>query len=101
MFINCISYKKKGYFLQNKFYCFENIVQDINKFYNETEYGLPKGRRDYKESDFDCALREFSEETGYSSKGLQNVRNVVPFEETFTGSNYNSYKHRYFLMFMD
>ena len=63
--------------------------------------GFPKGRRNPYESDYDCALREFSEETGYSSKGLQNVRNVVPFEETFTGSNYNSYKHRYFLMFMD
>ena len=84
-------------------YSLRDILDESDKYccYKDPEWGFPKGRRNPYESDYDCALREFSEETGYSSKGLQNVRNVVPFEETFTGSNYNSYKHRYFLMFMD
>ena len=29
------------------------------------------------------------------------IDNVVPFEEVFVGSNYKSYKHKYFLMKMD
>jgi 8-oxo-dGTP pyrophosphatase MutT (NUDIX family) len=66
----------------------------------ETEWGFPKGRRNHKESDYDCALREFNEETGYNVKYLQNLQNIIPYEEIFTGSNYKSYKHKYFIMFM-
>ena len=44
---------------------------------------------------------EFEEETGYSSKLLYNVNNITPFEEIFTGSNYKSYKHKYYLAFMN
>jgi 8-oxo-dGTP pyrophosphatase MutT (NUDIX family) len=69
--------------------------------WEEPEWGFPKGRRNSQETDYDCALREFSEETGISISKLQNVRNVVPFEELFTGSNYKSYRHKYFLMYME
>jgi 8-oxo-dGTP pyrophosphatase MutT (NUDIX family) len=66
--------------------------------WDEPEWGFPKGRRNPQENDYDCAVREFSEETGYSTNVLTNVRNIVPMEETFTGSNYNSYRHKYYLM---
>jgi ADP-ribose pyrophosphatase YjhB (NUDIX family) len=68
--------------------------------WKEPEWGFPKGRRNAQESDFECATREFSEETGYSSKHLRNIRNIVPLEEVFTGSNYNSYRHKYYIMFI-
>jgi len=29
------------------------------------------------------------------------VNNILPFEEIFTGSNYKSYKHKYYLTYMD
>ena len=32
---------------------------------------------------------------------MKNIQNLLPFEETFTGSNYKSYKHKYYLTFMD
>jgi len=67
----------------------------------EPEWGFPKGRRNNQENDYDCALREFTEETGYDSSKLKNIRNVIPFEEIFTGSNYKSYRHKYYLMYMD
>jgi 8-oxo-dGTP pyrophosphatase MutT (NUDIX family) len=67
----------------------------------EPEWGFPKGRRNQQENDYDCALREFSEETGYESKCLKNIRNIIPFEEIFTGSNYKSYRHKYYLMYID
>jgi hypothetical protein len=31
---------------------------------------------------------------------LYNIENIQPFEETFMGSNYKSYKHKYYLMKM-
>lgn len=74
---------------------------EIYGTWNEAEWGFPKGRRNANESDYDCATREFTEETGYNSMLLHNIRNMVPVEEVFTGSNYNSYKHKYYLMYMD
>ena len=68
--------------------------------WTETEWGFPKGRRNHLEKDFDCALREFNEETGYATHLLKNVQNILPYEEIFTGSNYKSYKHKYYLMYM-
>jgi len=65
--------------------------------WEEPEWGFPKGRRNYKEKDIDCAIREFEEETGYSKYYLNFIKNLNPFEEIFTGSNLKSYKHKYFL----
>jgi 8-oxo-dGTP pyrophosphatase MutT (NUDIX family) len=65
--------------------------------WDEPEWGFPKGRRNYKEKDLECALREFSEETGYDHSDITLLKNLSPFEEIFTGSNLKSYKHKYFL----
>jgi len=91
-----------GVYVKNVFYNLNDLINESDKVSNweETEWGFPKGRRNYQEGDFDCALREFSEETGYSSRLLKNVQNLVPYEEIFTGSNYKSYKHKYYLMYM-
>ena len=73
----------------------------ISEKWSEPEWGFPKGRRNIQETDYDCALREFSEETGYSTDILKNVRNILPFEEIFIGSNYKSYRHKYYIMNID
>jgi len=70
----------------------------ISEQWHEPEWGFPKGRRNMQENDYDCALREFSEETGYATSVLQNIRNILPFEEIFIGSNYKSYRHKYYIM---
>ena len=70
----------------------------ISEIWHEPEWGFPKGRRNPQEKDYDCAVREFSEETGYSPTVLHNIRNIIPFEEIFIGSNYKSYRHKYYLM---
>ena len=79
----------------------EKIVKNSNTNWIETEWEFPKGRRNYKEKDLDCALREFEEETGISSLKLNVVENVLPFEETFIGTNHKSYKHKYFLAYLN
>ena len=94
---------KLGVFIKNKFYTLDNLIDESNQYDNweEPEWGFPKGRRNYQEKDYDCALREFSEETGYKTHVLHSIRNCFPFEENFTGSNYKSYKHIYYLMYMN
>ena len=79
------------------------LIEESNQFetWEEPEWGFPKGRRNNQENDYECAIREFCEETGYPENYLIHVQNIVPFEEIFTGSNYKSYKHKYFLMFMN
>jgi len=79
----------------------EEIIKNSNTNWVETEWEFPKGRRNYKEKDLDCALREFEEETGISVSKLNVIENVLPFEETFIGTNHKSYKHKYFLAYLN
>jgi len=92
-----------GVYVKNDNYTLLDLIEESNSYdeWIEPEWGFPKGRRNFQEKDFDCALREFAEETGYSSKLLKIVNNILPYEEIFTGSNYKSYKHKYYLMHMD
>ena len=77
------------------------LVQEATELYEnwtEPEWGFPKGRRNYQENEYECAMREFTEETGIScNEHLKLVNNMFPLEEIFIGSNYRSYKHKYFL----
>jgi 8-oxo-dGTP pyrophosphatase MutT (NUDIX family) len=77
------------------------LIENSKTSWTETEWEFPKGRRNYQEKDLDCAVREFEEETGYSQKDITIVENLIPFEEIFIGSNYKSYKHKYYLAYMD
>jgi len=88
---------------KSEYYTLQSLIEESNQYqcWDEPEWGFPKGRRNNQESDYDCAIREFSEETGYSAESLVYIQNILPFEEIFTGSNYKSYKHKYFLMYMN
>jgi len=85
-------------------YTLDSIIEECNEnheVYEYPEWGFPKGRRNYQEKDLSCALREFEEETGYSKNFVYIIQNIIPFEEIFTGSNYKSYKHKYFLAYIN
>lgn len=83
-------------------YSLSSLIDESYNYdcWEEQEWGFPKGRRNYQEKDYECALREFGEETGFNVKQLKNLENILPFEELFTGSNYKSYKHKYFVSYM-
>ena len=72
--------EKFNYIVQHKKHIFDNVSG-----WEEPEWGFPKGRRNARENDFDCSIREFEEETGYNSKDLIMIKNIGFFEETFTG----------------
>tara|TARA_E500000178_G_C17008831_1_gene749539 strand:- start:1082 stop:1870 length:789 start_codon:yes stop_codon:yes gene_type:complete len=92
---------KNGINLLHISYDLESLINESENIWDEPEWGFPKGRRNYQEKDLACALREFEEETGCSKNSLKLIQNVLPIEELFTGSNYKSYKHKYFLAFME
>ena len=82
-------------------YNLDKIINESSSQWEETEWGFPKGRRNYQEKDLNCALREFEEETGYLRSNVKLLQNIIPYEEIFTGSNMKSYKHRYFVGHID
>ena len=92
---------KNGIVINDEKITLEQLVKSSTTNWEETEWEFPKGRRNFQEKDIECALREFQEETGYSSKTLSVVENLLPFEETFIGSNHKCYKHKYYLAYMN
>lgn len=60
------------------------------------EWGFPKGRRRYRETDLGCAVREFQEETAIPPDRLVIDADQRPREEHVVGSNGVRYVHRYF-----
>ena len=92
---------KNGIKNKNISYTLDSLIDESNKNWNEPEWGFAKGRRNYQEKDLNCALREFEEETGIDKNKIKLVQNLLPFEEIFTGSNFKSYKHKYYLAYME
>lgn len=72
------------------------LVYEHRSEWSEPEWGFPKGRRMRGETDVDCAIREFYEETNIPRSAYTLCRNLC-FEEVFTGTNNVQYKHVYFI----
>lgn len=65
--------------------------------YINPEYGFPKGRKNNNEGDMECAIREFTEETGMSESDIRIIKNIQPIVENMTGTDGVDYKHVYYL----
>lgn len=74
----------------------QTLVLQCPSSYTEPEWGFPKGRRSKGESDVQCAVREFEEETNIS-KDCYKIYDDIVFTEVFTGTNDVKYKHIYFV----
>jgi 8-oxo-dGTP pyrophosphatase MutT (NUDIX family) len=79
----------------------QQFIDESTTKWMETEWGFPKGRRNYNEKDLPCALRECLEETGYDIIAENVIQNIAPFEEIFMGSDMKCYKQKYFLAMVD
>jgi 8-oxo-dGTP pyrophosphatase MutT (NUDIX family) len=78
-------------------YSLESLINEVETTWHEPEWGFPKGRHNNMEKDLICGLREFEEETGYPTHSVKVIQNLIPYDEIFTGSNYKSYKHKYYV----
>ena len=61
------------------------------------EWGFPKGRRNSKENNLKCAIREFQEESDFEDDDFTILDGINPIEETLIGTNGISYRHVYYL----
>ena len=60
------------------------------------EFGFPKGKKNIWESKFQCAIREFFEESGYSNRDNIKINKDPTWSEVYTGTDGIRYKHVYF-----
>ena len=98
--------KEKFNLLKNGFYVKKNEINifitldklmETNVFsFNEPEWGFPKGRRNSKEKNIECAKREFEEETNLTDINY-NILNITPLEESYMAINCVKYKHIYYI----
>ncbi len=93
-------FQKEYYISKKKFdsikFKLNDIIKNIPNLYDDTEWGIPKGRRNEYENDLDCAKREFFEETDLKEDDIK-IFNCNPIKERFLGSNGNRYEHVYYI----
>ena len=65
--------------------------------YHDNEWEIPKGRRKKYETNRECAIREFAEETNISNKEYKLYNNIIPMIEEYVGINGVRYKHVYYI----
>lgn len=92
---NGFIYKKRDIFVNLQYF-----IDNSKTNYMMTEWEFPKGRRNHRESDLDCARREFHEETNYCKDDYKLIKNVEPFSETFVGENHVRYKYLYYIGYL-
>jgi 8-oxo-dGTP pyrophosphatase MutT (NUDIX family) len=63
----------------------------------EREWEFPKGRRQLGEKDFQCAVREFSEESNIDPCDITLVDSTKHFEEVYLSINKIRYRNMFFL----
>lgn len=79
------------------FYNLNMLLDEAKSTLDIPEWGFPKGRpRNRSETPFECAIREFREETGLY---LDHTRPLFedPYVEEFRGSNNVKYRHIYYV----
>ena len=88
---------KKGVVINDETISLNSIHSIVEVLYQEPEWGFPKGRRNLKEGDLDCAKREFEEESGYRKYEYDIDSSIEPVDELFSGTNNIRYKHIYYI----
>lgn len=88
---------------KKKFYNIDvfNMIKNTKTSWDKQEFCIPKGRKNNKESPLNCAIREFTEETGYTCSNIIKYFQDYWLEECFLGSNGIIYKHLYLLAEID
>jgi 8-oxo-dGTP pyrophosphatase MutT (NUDIX family) len=90
---------KMGIHNKNEFISLDTIHNNNEIQWHYPEWGFPKGRRNLKESNLDCAIREFEEETGITKNEYEVLYQIEPLEELFSGTNNIRYKHIYYVAY--
>lgn len=95
-FIKFYNNSKKKFLSLIKSEKFNYIINNLNPKWNEPEWEFPKGRRKIKETDIECAKREFSEETDLKPENYELI-NLDTITENHFGINKVKYRFIYYL----
>ena len=63
--------------------------------YNEPEWEFPKGRAEFRETSYECANREFCEETGLSRENYE-IIDIKPIQNEYIATNKIKYINKYY-----
>lgn len=74
----------------------QDLINKSLSDFTDPEWGFPKGRRSKGETDLECGVREFWEETNIKAEAYTVLPDIT-FTEIFTGTNDVKYKHVYFV----
>jgi 8-oxo-dGTP pyrophosphatase MutT (NUDIX family) len=83
--------KKKFNYLKNN-----GFLNNISSNYVSTEWEIPKGRKNTNETNLDCAIREFKEETLLDKSNYDLINIIDPIHDTFIGTNGKKYTHIFY-----
>lgn len=78
----------------------ETLLNSTFSGIKEPGWGFPKGRRNIRETELQCAVREFKEETKMSINH-ENILNMEPTTEVFKGTNNKMYSTVYYIAQVD
>lgn len=94
---------KNGYYIRNTsndstmIFSIKHIVETYPSLVAEQEWDFPKGRRKIGEKDFQCALREFGEETSIHSNEVHFIDSSKYFEEVYLSTNKTRYRNIFYV----
>lgn len=88
---------REGFNNNNEFINLQKLIENSETHYLNNEWEIPKGRRENYESNRECAIREFNEETNLTSDDYFFIDNIVPIIENYIGSNKINYCHTYYI----
>lgn len=74
-------------------------VSNVNPLWKNPEWGFPKGRRNKIESNIECAIREFEEETGFTNDDYVLLEGIKPLVEELIGTDAIRYRHIYYVAY--
>ena len=75
---------KDGFEYEGKSYNLQSLIEETDTLYESNEWELPKGRRNLRENNRECAIREFQEETNISPSWL--TADIINVRKTILGS---------------
>ena len=90
----------EGFYIESTFITLKHLIETTPLLWTTPEWGFPKGRRNMYESDQECAVREFCEETNLEKRDFQILRTLEPIKETFLGNNQIRYEHIYYIAYV-
>jgi|SaaInlStandDraft_5_1057022.scaffolds.fasta_scaffold03320_2 8-oxo-dGTP pyrophosphatase MutT (NUDIX family) len=90
------SYNKFKFIIENNYL---TKLYNIGSIYDYPEWEIPKGRKNNNESNINCAIREFYEETNISQNEYEIKNNITNIHDDFVGTDGNKYKNIFYIGF--